>query len=140
MEYPVKERLPALFVNGLSSAESKRFHQWFDVHRPEVIIADFHEWAVHFLRERGLRVPYDIPLAITGVVPQSTLYAGVDQNDRKIGRLGVDTVVGMIYRNETGVPHTPTRILVEGQWQNGESVPVPVISPVSGENPFVSSA
>ncbi len=140
MKYPVKERLPAFIVAGMDAGESKRFHQWFDVHRPEVIIADFFEWAVHFLRERNLRVPYDIPLAITGVVPDSTRFAGVDQNDRKIGRLGVDTVVGMIYRNETGVPHTATRILVEGQWQNGESVPIPAISPVSDRNPFVSSA
>ncbi len=140
MKYPAKERLPALIIGNLNAVESKRFHNWFETHRPDVIIADFFEWATYFLSEQNLRVPYDMPLAILGVVPDSTLYAGVDQNDRKIGRMGVDAVVSMIYRNETGVPSTPTRILVEGQWQNGDSVPIPVNSPVSETNAFASPA
>jgi hypothetical protein len=49
--------------------------------------------------------------------------ARIDQNDVLIGRTAVDYVVGMIQRNERGVPSTPLRILVEGVWVPGKSVP-----------------
>jgi hypothetical protein len=34
----------------------------------------------------------------------------------------VDTVVGMIHRNEMGIPTNPWRILSEGTWFQGHSV------------------
>ena len=120
-----KERIPVFLAKGLSVPDGKRFRRWFETYRPDALVADFFEWTVGYLQELGLRVPEDIPLAILCAVPHLRRFAGVDQNDRKIGQLGVDTVVGMLYRNETGIPEIPTRILVEGQWQDGESVPTP---------------
>jgi LacI family transcriptional regulator len=118
------DRIPVFMTPGEpADRERKRFTRWFRAHRPDVILADFAEWAVGFLQAIDLRVPDNIPLAILAALPGRSRYAGVDQNDVKVGRLAVDTVVGMLYRNETGVPVTPTRILVEGQWQSGESLP-----------------
>lgn len=118
-----KERIPVFFSKGETS-DKKKFRRWFETYRPDALVADFFEWTVIYLQEFGLRVPEDVPLAILCAVPHLRRYAGVDQNDRKIGQLAVDTLVGMLYRNETGVPEIPTRILVEGQWQDGESVPI----------------
>jgi DNA-binding LacI/PurR family transcriptional regulator len=127
-----KERIPVFISRtGFTDEENKKFRRWFETYQPDALIADFFEWTIAYLQNLGLRVPEDIPLAILGVVPQLRRYAGVDQNDRKIGQLGVDTLVGMIYRNETGVPEIPTRILVEGQWQDGESVPMSKFTSVS---------
>jgi DNA-binding LacI/PurR family transcriptional regulator len=121
---PAKDRIPVFTTQHDSfEKEKKKFEHWFHTHQPDVLLVDFWEWTVAFLQLMNLRVPDDIPLATLGAVPQQRRFAGVDQNDHKVGMLGVDTVVGMLYRNETGVPVTPTRILVEGQWQDGESVP-----------------
>jgi DNA-binding LacI/PurR family transcriptional regulator len=128
--FPVKDHIPPFLASGISSKEAVRFQQWYQAHRPEALLSDFFEWTVGYLDEMGLKVPEDVPLAILGAVPHARRFAGIDQNDHKIGRLGVETVVGMIYRNETGIPETPTRILVEGQWQDGQSVPIPPNSPV----------
>ncbi|MEJ0000486.1 MAG: hypothetical protein WDO13_15810 [Verrucomicrobiota bacterium] len=116
---PVKSRIP-VFISGQNSAEKETvaFRHWLEVHRPDAIIADVHELAEGLLRDMGLRVPEDVPLAILSAVPQSRRFAGIDQNDFMIGQMAIDTVVGMIYRNETGLPQTATRILVEGQWQD----------------------
>ena len=130
IKFRPKDRIPVFLAQGPDETEKIRFQKWFEAHQPDVLIADFWEWTVPFLKAMGLRVPEDMPLAILGAVPKIRLFAGIDQNSRKIGQLGVDTVVGMIYRNETGIPETPTRILVEGQWQDGESVPLMRISPV----------
>jgi DNA-binding LacI/PurR family transcriptional regulator len=138
MSYATKERIPAFIATELQKDKS-RFEQWYKIHRPDALIADFFEWTMVFLKGLNLRIPEDMPLAILSVVPDSTRFAGIDQNDQKIGRLGVDTVVGMIYRNETGTPETPTRILVEGQWRDGESVPIRRNSPVSDTNSFASA-
>ena len=50
------------------------------------------------------------------------LISGIDENVRAVGAMAVDTVVGMIHRNETGIPATPWRILAEGTWFQGETV------------------
>ena len=49
-------------------------------------------------------------------------FAGIDQNDELIGRTAVDFVVGMIHRNERGIPQAPLRILVEGKWVDGKTI------------------
>ena len=127
---PAKDRIAPFIAMGLTEKEKVRFHHWFEAHRPDVLLCDFWEWTVAYLQEMGLRVPEDVPLAVLAANPQSRRFAGIDQNAFKIGQQAVDTVVGMIYRNETGVPETPTRILVEGRWQEGESTPVLQNSPV----------
>ena len=127
---PVKDRIPPFIATGLAEKERQRFRHWFESHHPDVLLADFWEWSVVYLEDMGLRVPEDMPLAILSASPKSQRFAGIDQNAFKIGEQGVDTVVGMIYRNETGVPETPTRILVEGRWQDGESIPNLQNSPV----------
>ena len=127
---PAKDRIPPFIAAGLNDKEKVRFRHWYETHRPDILLADFWEWTMAFLEEMDLKVPADVPLAILAAVPQSRRFAGINQNAFKIGQQGVDTVVGMLYRNETGVPVTPTRILVEGQWQDGESVPLLQNSPV----------
>jgi DNA-binding LacI/PurR family transcriptional regulator len=127
---PTRDRIAPFLSQGLNDKEKARFRQWFESHRPDVLLADFWEWTVGYLEDMGLSVPEGVPLAVLSANPNSRRFAGIDQNAFKIGQQAVDTVVGMIYRNETGVPETPTRILVEGRWQEGESVPILQNSPV----------
>ena len=74
------------------------------------------------LEELGLRIPRDVAVAGTSVddVPVS---AGIDQKSVEVGRLAVQMLVAQIHVNERGLPSTPCRVLLEGVWRDGDSMP-----------------
>lgn len=78
------------------------------------------------LRERlaaaGLRVPDDVAVATTSVL-DGNFDAGADQNSHEIGRVAVSTLASLILENERGIPRYQRRILVEGRWVDGASMP-----------------
>lgn len=49
--------------------------------------------------------------------------SGADQNSHEIGRVAVSTVASLILENERGIPTYLRRILVEGRWVQGASMP-----------------
>ncbi len=61
-------------------------------------------------------------LALPSVPFRQTRYSGVDENVMLVGRIAVDTLVGMIHRNERGIPPFPLRVLAEGAWHEGRTV------------------
>ena len=50
-------------------------------------------------------------------------HAGICQNYRIVGQMGVDEVIAMIHAGRRGIPPTPKRVLVEGFWLDGPSAP-----------------
>jgi DNA-binding LacI/PurR family transcriptional regulator len=49
--------------------------------------------------------------------------AGINQNSEEIGRVAVETLISLINSNDRGKPTVPRRILVEGAWVDGASLP-----------------
>lgn len=98
-----------------------RFESWFREHRPQAILSTT-ALPQYILRGMGLRIPEDVAVAGTSTfdLPFS---AGINQNSFEIGRAAVDTLVSLINRNDVGRPSVPRRILVEGSWQDGDSLP-----------------
>ncbi len=107
-----------------SELEFTGFQRWFKRHRPDAIVTATN-WATiveKWLTSLRQRVPEDVALAVPSIPFRNDRYTGVDENVRLIGSIAVDTLVGMIHRNEKGVPQHPLRILVEGCWHEGETV------------------
>jgi hypothetical protein len=50
---------------------------------------------------------------------QSRNYAGIYQNAIQVGSSAVDFLVGMVQRNEVGVPTLAHSLLIDGTWQEG---------------------
>ena len=50
-------------------------------------------------------------------------FSGVYQNGALIGALAIDTLTAMVERHERGLPAQATTLMVEGQWNEGETVP-----------------
>jgi LacI family transcriptional regulator len=115
------KKLPPFITTGQKS-DRKTFEQWLRKYRPDALITD-NQLLKKLLEESGCRVPEDIALVDLAADPRQQEFAGINQNGYEIGRLAVETVVGMLYRNETGVPRIPHRLLVEGQWHEGRSAP-----------------
>ena len=118
------ERVPPLILAAGSMAdEYAQFEAWYREQRPEVLLY-LHPTMVDHIRKIGLD-PGKCGWATLSLreKDQGQGLAGIDQNERKIGRAAVDFLVGMIHRNERGIPETRSQLLIDGTWVDGESLP-----------------
>lgn len=100
------------------------FIRWFRRQRPDAVVVSASDAyaVIDWLKQEGLRVPADMAVAVASVPFGDKVISGIDENVRMVGAMAVDTVVGMIHRNEFGVPANPWRILAEGTWFQGKTV------------------
>ncbi len=116
------EDVPMLILRDFDAElQKKDFHRWYKKYKPAVILSMYDRISV-YMEELG--IPYtECGLALLLLYTDTPgKLAGIYQNDDLIGSSAVDFLVGMIHRNERGVPKTPLRILVEGKWIDGQSV------------------
>jgi DNA-binding LacI/PurR family transcriptional regulator len=74
------------------------------------------------LQRAGYAVPNAVGAATLSLL-DGHFDAGVDQNSYEIGRVAMATLAGLIQQNERGIPRYCRRILVEGRWVDGSSLP-----------------
>lgn len=96
--------------------------RWVRRHRPDVII-DAEERHDHdLLVAAGWRVPEEIAvLSLCAPNPAGRL-GGCIQDGHAIGSAGIDHLVAMIERNETGVPAVPVTLAAGVTWNQGGTV------------------
>jgi hypothetical protein len=100
------------------------FRSWVRETCPDAVITSA-SWAhevIAWLAADDRRVPRDVGVAVASIPFGDKRISGIDENVRAVGAMAVDTVVGMIHRNETGIPSMPWRILAEGTWFQGKTV------------------
>jgi LacI family repressor for deo operon, udp, cdd, tsx, nupC, and nupG len=117
------EQIPMLVLTDSDDHPTQRrmLSQWYNEYQPTVISTLYVTIPLYM---ETLKIPYSkCGLALLGLFESDrTKFAGIDQNERVIGRTAVDFLVGMIHRNERGIPETPLRILVDGRWVDGSTV------------------
>lgn len=117
------EPLPTLILDEEPSPEEPRLlEDWLRRARPDAIITS-HSRLPRLLAEIGCKVPREIAVATLSIL-DGNLDAGIDQNSLEIGRVAASTLASLIHQNERGVPQLCRRILVEGTWVEGKSVPI----------------
>lgn len=106
------------------SFDQKTFFTWFNRVRPDAVVvaASLVYEVICWLQEKNLRVPDDLGLAVASVPYCDTAISGMNENVSTIGAHAVETVVGMIHRNERGIPKHPISLLLEGVWSPGQTV------------------
>jgi DNA-binding LacI/PurR family transcriptional regulator len=110
-----------LFVPDDTDWNFESFRKWFDTHEPDVVIGH-EEIVLDWLRKLGAHVSNEVGFVHLNCTDQSGQYAGIYQNGPAIGAVAVDFLIGMIHRNERGVPALPHSLLVEGTWVEGKTV------------------
>lgn len=102
----------------------REFLAWFRREGPDAVVvaASFARTVIGWLEEVGRRVPDDVGVAVAATPFGDPTISGIDERVRMVGAMAVDTIVGMIHRNEVGVPEQPWRILAEGSWHQGRTV------------------
>lgn len=115
MRWPRAERIPLQVSEKLDSGQ---FLKWFKQYRPDVIISQ-NTALMDVLEKAGYRVPRDVNFALPSLETHPRNPSGVNENSIEMGRAAVDMLVGMVHRNERGIPSIPYYLLVKGEWHSG---------------------
>jgi DNA-binding LacI/PurR family transcriptional regulator len=116
------QTIPLFIYEDLDALkDEERLKRWFRQGRPEVILSQDYALAAK-LQGMGISLE-ECPVALLAISEEWTESAGIVQNETLVGRTAVDMLVGMMHRNERGIPAVPLRTLVEGRWENGGHIP-----------------
>jgi len=119
LEYPVADRLPVCPKNPTDEAT---FRTWFRRCKPDAILVNNPKVLIDWLTKLGLSVPRDV-----GVVAlehrRELECTGMYYDPAKIGALAVEVLIGLMHRNETGVPRLHHEVLLAGEWRENCMLP-----------------
>lgn len=99
--------------------------QWIDREKPDVIVTPSSDIVLEHLKKLGLRVPRDIGLASLALPEMSHVCSGIWQNGRLLGATAIDNIISMLEHNERGLPVQTRVIMVEGVWNDGQTLRAP---------------
>jgi len=117
-----RDYLPPLYLEeNTATADVGALRKWLKSAKPDAILTTLAPLAGLLQRIRA-RVPEDVAVATTSLA-DGHFDSGVDQNSIEVGRVAMSTLAGLIQQNERGVPRYCRRILVEGNWVDGTSLP-----------------
>jgi LacI family transcriptional regulator len=101
--------------------DQNTFLSWFQQHRPDALLVTHAPQVVRWLAAAGVGVPEDVGLIELQDSVESDA-SGVCYDPAKIGALAIEMVIGLMYRNETGVPAEPHEVLLSGEWRPGATL------------------
>jgi DNA-binding LacI/PurR family transcriptional regulator len=99
---------------------------WLEQEKPDVIVSPASDVLLVHLQKLGLRVPRDIGLASLACPERNHLCSGIWQNGRLLGATAIDNIISMLEYNERGLPEQTRVVMVEGVWNNGQTLQAPV--------------
>ena len=97
------------------------FRQWIAKHRLDAVITG-NFGGIERYRELRIPIPGALGIACPSLADGEGAVSGIRERGVHIGEVAVDMLVGMIHRSERGVPAMPQRILVDGDWHEGETL------------------
>jgi LacI family transcriptional regulator len=114
------DRIPPLLMENF---EEGPFLNWFKRFTPQAVITDPYSPVPEWLNKIGVRVPEDVGLVYPNILKddQKRLSGLMSSNDL-IASAAIDMVVGMIYRNEKGIPQYPQCLHIPSSWINGKTI------------------
>jgi LacI family transcriptional regulator len=116
---PARDRLPLCPGNPTTE---KAFRTWFERYKPDALLVNNPSLLMRWLKALDLEMPRDV-----GVVAlehrRELECTGLYYDPAKIGGLAVEMLVGLMHRNETGVPSVQHEILLTGEWRENCMLP-----------------
>jgi LacI family transcriptional regulator len=119
LKLPARDRLPPCME---MPSRFEDFASWFRRYRPDALLVN-HAPPVHaWLRRLDLEIPRDVGLVELEDHPEEGS-SGVYYDPSKVGALAVETLVGLMHRNDRGIPAGPHEVLLSGEWREGGTLP-----------------
>lgn len=119
LRFPEKDRLPICAQDPISENE---FRKWFLRHQPDALLVNNPRIVLEWLRKIDREVPRDVGL-VALEHRRELVCTGVYYDPAKIGALAVEMLIGLMHRNETGVPVVPHEVLITGAWHEDCMLP-----------------
>jgi len=117
--WPEEDRVPP--CPAIPAGEAA-FAAWFRQEKPDAILTNHCRPVLAWLRRLGKEVPRDVGLVELECHPELRC-SGVYYDPAKIAALAVEMIVGLMHRNETGVPPDVHEVLLKGSWWEGSTLP-----------------
>ena len=114
------ERIPVLIGSAKTDPISK-FAEWYQRWQPDALLCLQGE-ELAWLQKMGLSPQKDLGLVCLNR-PFGSDFTGIEENNVLVGKITCDIVVNHITHNELGLPKHPRRLLVEGTWMEGTTLP-----------------
>ena len=119
--YPDSLIPPLLPADAPHPKIESAFFDWYERYRPDAIISCGTLFS-DFFSNQGFQIPRDAGFAYLNLSEESQEEAGIFENPLSVGAAAVDLLVGVLQRNEKGIPESPQRTLIEGEWKNGSTL------------------
>lgn len=119
-QFPEPDRLPPC---PAVPADEHTFRTWFERVQPDVVLASHGRPVLAWLASMGRKVPHDVGLIDLAGDHAELACAGVYYDPAKLGALAIEMLIGLMHRNETGVPADQHEILLAGEWRDGRTLP-----------------
>lgn len=116
-----RHHAPLVLSEESTPTDVRRLRRWLKVARIDAVVSSLGNIAT-VLELAGCRVPEDLGVAALSHL-DGQFDAAVDQNSGEVGRVAMATLAGLVHQNERGIPQFCRRILVEGRWVDGTSLP-----------------
>jgi DNA-binding LacI/PurR family transcriptional regulator len=107
------------------SPDQKQFQTWFRKHKPDVLIVSQADPLLVWLAAMKVKVPDDVGLVDLRCYDPHSGTTGVHYDFSQTGSAGVELLIGLLHRQEKGVPARPYELLLEGQWIEGVTLGEP---------------
>jgi LacI family transcriptional regulator len=116
--------LPIFYATD--APEVAAFDRWFRRYKPDVIVyGEYRRYGPvveKYLKDRRLRVPHDVGLALIESSNHPDNMSGVRSNLEQCGKCTVELLVSVLQQGQYGPPVSPTVISVEGDWVEGKTI------------------
>lgn len=102
--------------------DGAQLERWIRKFRPDVIVDNEERNVFDLVTSLGLRIPEDIGVLSMCAADVGAPISGCVQNGEAMGTAGVDLLIAMIERNETGVPTNPVTLSLPTAWNEGRTL------------------
>lgn len=112
------EKVPPLIM---WPSDEARFTGWFRETRCDVVLSHNPD-VLPWMRKLGARVPETHGFCALNVLNYEEPCAGLDLRPHNLGVRGMELLIGMVLRNERGVPEEPMSVALPVRWAEGPTV------------------
>jgi hypothetical protein len=117
---PITERMRLIYVGDMRDRPG--ITTWLKSRQVDSVI--FLEGdLLRLLQNAGFRIPQDFAVVSLSKHQQSPEVCGVEQSAEALGRAAVDLVTAQIQRHEFGRLPFPQKLMLDGQWSLGTTLP-----------------
>lgn len=120
----VGDRIPPFLFPGNADA-GQAFQKWFTKNRPDALLVTHASPVMGWLKALGQNVPRDVGVvALVNDHPEQN-QSGVYFDPAKLGALSIEMLIGLLHRDDTGVPEDQHEVLLTGEWLEGGTLRPP---------------